>query len=151
MALESLRSERLDVLFAATAAEEVGGEGALFILQSLRPDVCIALELGPDVADAPIALTDQPTVWVSDSYSTMAAADIDLIAGLGKELGLDLQMQALTRGGSDASCAAGHGLCARPITLGLPIQNSHGFEIMHPNAMANLAALTVALVKRLSS
>ena len=64
---------------------------------------------------------------------------------------MSLLFQALSRGGSDASCAASHGLCARPITLGLAMENSHGFEVMHGGAMDNLAMLTVALVKHLSS
>ncbi|HVT11157.1 MAG TPA: hypothetical protein VHE55_02735 [Fimbriimonadaceae bacterium] len=139
-----------DVLFAATAAEEVGGEGALFLLQEHRPEVCIALELGPNAPDAPVELTDQPTVWATDSYSTMSAADGDLVASVGERLGMELQFQALSRGGSDASCAASHGLCARPITLGLPMENSHGYELMHPGAMEELARLTAALIRELA-
>jgi putative aminopeptidase FrvX len=149
LALESSKGVARDVLFVASAAEEVGGEGALFVLQQTRPDICIALELGPDVTDAPVDLTDQPTVWVNDSYSAMAAEDIGLLADLGQELGLRLQFQALSRGGSDASCAASHGLCGRPITLGLPMQNSHGYEIMHPGAMKQLAVLLDRLIVRL--
>ena len=149
LALDALKERSLDVVFVATAAEEVGGEGALFMLQQTRPDICIALELGPDVGDAPVNLTDQPTVWVNDSYSAMMAEDVDLLAALGHELKIDLQFQALSRGGSDASCAASHGLCGRPITLGLPMANSHGYEVMHPGAMAELARLTVALIERL--
>jgi putative aminopeptidase FrvX len=150
LALEALKGRTLDVLFVATSAEEVGGEGALFVLQQCRPDVCIALELGPDVADAPVDLTDEPTVWVNDSYSSTAASDVELLATLGTQLNMNLQYQALSRGGSDASCAASHGLCARPFTLGLPMQNSHGFEVMHPEAMRQLARLTVALLERLT-
>jgi putative aminopeptidase FrvX len=150
LALEELGNSDFNVLFAATAAEEVGGEGAKYILQDLRPDVCIALELGPYVQDAPVRLTDQPTVWATDSYSTMAAADLDLIARIGKDLGQKLQFQSLSRGGSDASASANQGLCGRPFTLGLAMENSHGFEIMHTGAMEQLARLTVALVKALS-
>jgi putative aminopeptidase FrvX len=134
------------VAFVATAAEEVGGEGALYYLHAHRPEVCIALELGPNVPDAPVVLNDQPTVWVNDSYAASSAADVRLLAALGSRLGLEVQFQALSRGGSDASCAASHGLCARPITLGLPMENSHGFEVMHPGAMANLARLTAVLL-----
>lgn len=149
LALDTAKGIERDVLFVASAAEEVGGEGALFVLQQTRPDICIALELGPDVMDAPVDLTDQPTVWVDDSYSSMSASDLDLLADLGRELGMRLQFQALSRGGSDASCAASHGLCGRPITLGLPMQNSHGYEIMHPGAMAELARLLDCLIARL--
>lgn len=150
LALEELKGTTVDVQFSATAAEEVGGEGALYIMQELRPEVCIALELAPRVPDAPIKLNDQPVVWVNDSYSAMAADDIDLIADIGERLGMDLQFQALSRGGSDASCAASHGHCARPFTLGLPMENSHGYEIMHPGAMINLARLTVELIRDLT-
>ena len=149
LALEELAASDLDVLFAATAAEEVGGEGAKYILQDLRPDICVALELGPFVDDAPVSLNDQPTVWVTDSYSSMAASDCDLLARIGGDLGMRLQFQALTRGGSDASASANQGLCGRPITLGLAMENSHGFEIMHRNAMDELARLTVALLRQL--
>ncbi|CAN5509809.1 M20/M25/M40 family metallo-hydrolase [soil metagenome] len=150
LALEELQEHDVNALFVATAAEEVGGEGALFLLHELRPSICIALELGPNVPDAPVKITDQPTVWANDGYSAMSAADGDLVARIGRDLGMNLQFQALSRGGSDASCAAGHGLCARPITLGLAMENSHGYEIMHPRAMDNLARLTVALVKELA-
>jgi len=141
--------EATGVMFAATVAEEVGGEGALYVLQEHRPEICIALELGPNAIDAPVEVSDQPTVWATDSYATMSAADGELIEGLGDKLGMRLQFQALSRGGSDASCAASHGLCGRPITLGLPMENSHGFEIMHPKAMTELARLTAALLEAL--
>jgi putative aminopeptidase FrvX len=149
LAMRELKTANLDVLFAATAAEEVGGEGALYLLQEIRPEICVALELGPSVPDAPVMLDANPTVWATDSYSTPAAADLDLIAEVGESLGMHLQFQALSRGGSDASCAASHGHCARPITLGLPMENTHGYEIMHRNAPAELARLTAALLKKL--
>jgi putative aminopeptidase FrvX len=150
LALEELGTLPPDVLFVATAAEEVGGEGALYVLQEYRPEICIALELGPDPDDAPIEISAQPTVWANDSYSVMSYEDGELLAKIGAQLGMRLQFQVLTRGGSDASCAASHGLCARPITLGLPMANSHGFEVMHPGSTAELARLTAALVRVLS-
>jgi len=149
LALEALGDVPEGVMFAATAAEEVGGEGALYLLSEFRPEVCIALELGPAVVDAPVSLDDRPTVWATDSYATMAAADGDLVADVAASAGIGIQWQALSSGGSDASCAASHGLCARPFTLGLPMANSHGFEVIHPGSMASLAKLTVALVERI--
>ena len=149
LALDSLKGKLKDVAFVATVSEETGGEGALYYLAKTRPNVCIALELGPNAPDAPVEISDQPTVWANDSYSAMTAADGDLVAKIGEKLGFELQFQALSRGGSDASCAASHGLCARPITLGIPMENSHGYEIIHPGAMENLAKLTVAIVKSL--
>ncbi len=149
LALEAL-GDTADVLFAATTSEEVGGEGALYLLGESRPEVCIALELGASVPDAPIALTATPTVWARDGYAAMGAGDGDMLDGLGRELGMALQFQVLSRGGSDASCAAARGLCARPITLGIPMENTHGYEIMHRDGPSELARLTVALVRRLA-
>lgn len=146
LALADLPKGMGGLLFAATVAEEVGGEGAQYLLQRVRPEIVIALELGPNVPDAPVEISDQPTVWVQDSYTTLAAADLEWLSGLGPEIGLELQFQALSRGGSDASIAATHGLCAKGFTLGLPMENSHGFEVIHRDSMANLARLTHAMV-----
>ena len=135
------------VLFAATAAEEVGGHGALWLLRQRPAAIGIALEIGPRVPESPFVLDDQPTVWVNDSYSAMQAADIDLVARAAKSLGQRPHYQALSRGGSDASCAASHGLVARPITLAFAAENSHGCEIMHRNAVPNLALLLSAVLE----
>ncbi len=137
------------VLFAATSAEEVGGHGTLYLLRNYQPDVGLALEVGPNVPEAPFALDSQPTVWVNDSYSAMRPADIALVAEAAQSIGLAPHFQALARGGSDASCAAAQGLVARPITLAFGAENSHGHEIMHRDAIDNLARLTQAVLSRL--
>ncbi len=147
LALAALEGFTGDVTFLASAAEEVGGEGALYYLQTVRPEICIALELGPHVPDAPVLISPHPTLWVNDGYSAMRADDIAWVTEIAESVGISLQYQAMSRGGSDASCAASHGLCARPITIGLPMANSHGFEVMHPEAMTALAVLTEAIVR----
>lgn len=149
LTLEALRGQEVSALFVASVSEEVGGQGALYALQPIRPDVCIALELGADVPDAKVALSPDPTVWTTDGYASTQADDLRLIARMGHELGMEPQFQTYSRGGSDASLAAHHGLCARPITLGLAMANSHGYEIMHSEAMTELARLTVALLRAL--
>ena len=139
------------IVFAATAAEEVGGHGALYLLRRLQPTVGIALELGPRVPDAPIPIDDQPTVWVNDGYAAMQPADTETVARAAKGVGLRPHYQALSRGGSDASCAAAAGLIARPITLAFGCDNSHGAEIMHAGAVDNLALLTRAVLDSLTA
>ncbi len=139
-----------DILFAATASEEVGGEGAQFLLHPLRPPVCVALEIGPRSPDAFFPLDATPTVWVTDGYAATDPRDLDLLVRAGESVGLPpLHFQALTRGGSDASCAASKGLCARPVTLAFGADNSHGFEVMHKDAPDALARLLVAYLREL--
>ena len=139
-----------NVLFVATVSEEVGGEGALFALRSLPrpPAVCVALEIGPLTPDAALVLDATPTVWISDSYAAMSPIDLAHIHAAGVAAGCGSQPQAVTRGGSDATLAASHGLCARPVTLAFAAENSHGFEIMHKDAMQSLADLLVAYLER---
>jgi len=153
LALEDLKNEDLvdidpaRVLFAATAAEEVGGHGALWLLRKYQAEVGIALEIGPRVPDCPFPLDAQPTVWGNDGYAAMQAADIELVARAAQSIGQTPHFQALSRGGSDASCAASLGLVARPITLAFGAENSHGWEIMHRDAVPNLAALLGATLR----
>ena len=134
------------VLFAATASEELGGHGALWLLGNTRPEVCIALEIGPIAPDNAVQLTPTPTCWVADGYAPTDPKDIALVLRAAGQLRRGVQLQALSRGGSDASCAAAQGLCARPITLAFPCENTHGFEVMHKDALDHLAALTCAVL-----
>ena len=134
------------ILFAATASEELGGHGALWLLGNTRPEVCIALEIGPIAPDNAVQLTPTPTCWVADGYAPTDPKDIALVLTAAGQLRMGVQLQALSRGGSDASCAAAQGLCARPITLAFPCENTHGFEVMHKDAIDNLAALTSAVL-----
>lgn len=133
--------------FAATASEEVGGEGALFIMNRQPIDICIALEIGPRTPEADFPIDAQPTIWVRDGYAAMDARDGDLLTDCCRELGQTPHWQYLSRGGSDASCAAAKGLCARPVTLGFPVENSHGYEIMHRDAPNELARLLLQYLK----
>jgi putative aminopeptidase FrvX len=136
--------------FAATATEETGGEGCMYLLRRSPADICIALEIGPKTPDASFPIDSQPTIWVQDSYAAMAALDGDILTECCAALGQSPHWQYLTRGGSDASCAAASGFTARPVTLGLPVENSHGYEIMHRDAPEELVRLTMAYLQRVA-
>ncbi len=131
------------ITFLATASEEVGGLGARYHLARHPADLCVALEIGPLTPDANFPLDDQPTIWVKDGYAAMDAVDAKLLTQCTLNLGQHPHWQYLSRGGSDASCCAAQGLCARPVTLGLPVDNSHGYEIMHKNALDSLTLLLI--------
>ena len=124
------------------------GRGALWLLR-LRPAmVGIALEIGPRVPESLFPLDDQPTVWVNDSYSAMQAADIEP-GGAG---GGGYRSNAALSGPFRAAEAMP---VARPHTAWWPgpsrwrsrAENSHGYEIMHRNAVPNLAALLTATLR----
>ena len=152
LALETLQRENITlpvpVVFAATVSEEVGGEGVRYLLHQTPADICVALEIGPKTPEADFAIDANPTIWVRDGYAAMDARDGGLLAECGAELGQRPHWQYLSRGGSDASCSAALGLIARPVTLGLPVENSHGYEIMHRDAPAELARLLLAYLQK---
>ncbi len=153
LVIESLAKSKVvltDVVFAATVAEEVGGHGALYLVRRLQPEIGIALEIGPRVPETPIVFDGYPTVWVNDSYSAMTVRDIEITEHAAADVNLKVHRQALSRGGSDASCAASHGLLARCFTLAFLAENSHGYEITHKDSLVNLAKLSGALLERLT-
>lgn len=151
LALEAILREGItyaaDITFAATASEEVGGTGALHILNSKPADICIALEIGPKTPEADFPIDSHPTIWVRDGYAAMDAADGEILTDCCQRLGQAPHWQYLSRGGSDASCAAANGLCARTVTLGIPVENSHGYEIMHRDAPNELVRLLLDYLK----
>jgi putative aminopeptidase FrvX len=151
LAMETLAEEKLPVMFAATTSEEVGAEGAAYLLHRLQPDVCVALEIGPSVPESAFEVNDQPTIWVTDSYASIHSDDQRILMETCRELGQEPHWQPLSRGGSDASSAAQRGLAARPVTLGLPVENSHGLEIMHRDAPAELARLLAAYLRKVTA
>ncbi len=151
LALETIYHEGItygaDIIFAATASEEVGGTGALHILNGKPADICVALEIGPKTPEADFPIDSQPTIWVRDGYAAMDAVDGELLTDCCQHLGQAPHWQYLSRGGSDASCAAANGLCARTVTLGIPVENSHGYEIMHRDAPHELVRLLLEYLK----
>lgn len=139
-----------NVLFAATTSEELGGHGALWLLGGLRPEVCLALEIAPVAPDNDLVPDAVPTCWAADGYSPTSPQDLDLVAAAAREAGTGVEFHVLSRGGSDSSCAAAAGHCARPITLAVSVANSHGLEIVHRDALDALVRLACATIGRLS-
>ncbi len=155
MALEALKtsdiSAHLTLTFAATVSEEVGADGAKYLLTCQPADMCIALEIAPKTPEADFPIDSTPTIWARDGYAAMEAKDGYILEECCADLGITPRFQYLSRGGSDASCAAAVGLTARAVTLGLPIENSHGYEIMHRDAPNELLRLLLAYLSRLAN
>ena len=155
MALEALKDTSRagcpTLTFAATTSEEVGAEGALYLLRTRPADICVALEIGPKTPDADFEIDASPTLWVRDGYAAMEAVDGEILTDCCEALDIEPHWQYLSRGGSDASCAASKGLTARPVTLGLPVENSHGFEIMHRDAPKEMLRLLLAYLNKIGA
>lgn len=154
MALEMLMENGLRsvgrITFAATTSEEIGAEGAQYLLRMRPADICVALEIGPKTPEADFPIDSNPTIWVRDGYAAMESIDGFLLEERCAVLGLSPHWQYLSRGGSDASCAAAKGFTARPVTFGLPVENSHGYEIMHKDAPGQMLKLLLDYLSNVS-
>lgn len=154
MALEKMRADGYTypgkIVFCASASEEVGGEGARFALTRFPADICVALEIGPKTPEADFPIDSSPVIWVRDGYAAMEAKDGQILEEVCTAEGITPHWQYLSRGGSDASCSSALGLTARPVTLAFPVDNSHGYEIMHRDAPNELLRLFLAYLYRVA-
>ena len=134
--------------------EEVGGEGALYYLQTVRPEICVALELGPHVPDAPVSISPHPTLWVNEGYSAMRADDIAWVTEIAESVGIPVTLHC--GGGSfksqmkkaDASGAALAAIVgddeAKADSVSLkPLRNGEGQRTVSREHVAEAAAETI--------
>lgn len=136
-----------EVVFAVTAAEEIGVAGAAWLTARYPADVMIAIEVAP-VADEYHTVCDaRPVILMQDShmvYDERVARELTTAAG---NLELGVQYACVSGFGSDASitCRAGH--TARPAAVGFATENTHGFEIAHLGGILNTARLVAEYLR----
>ena len=68
----------------------------------------------------------------------------DHLVRLGEKLGLEPQCAIWSSYGSDASLALSRGQSARAALLCFPVENTHGYEIMHKDSISKCAHLLEA-------
>lgn len=141
--------DRPDCYFVATHGEEIGMLGAIRAAQVLQPDICVALDTSPVTHDTPTALDARPIIWYGEAaYNNKV--DCDALLRLAAELGFGAQPSVYSGAGSDAGRVKQAGLAGRTVAFGFPRDNSHGYEIAHPDSLANVTRLLVAYLKQLS-
>jgi len=141
---ERLRAPRVNVLLAATANEEVGAIGAQYFTFDQRPDVLIALEICPLSPEYPIDREDTPVLLSQDGYGVYDdTLNLELTASAA-EAGIEVQNAVLAGFGSDGSIAMKNGHVPRAACLAFPTDNTHGYEIVHLDALERCAQLLLA-------
>lgn len=134
--------------FVITHGEELGMLGAVRAAHKLQPDVCVAIDTSPVTPDLPLSLDGRPVVWFSEATFNNTA-ECHRLLELADGLGFGAQPAAYTAAASDAGRIKQHGLADRTVCFGPARDNSHGFEIAHVQAPANVATLLVAYLKQL--
>ncbi|KUI00237.1 peptidase M42 [Mycolicibacterium acapulense] len=137
-----------DTYLVFTTAEEVGGVGGSHASRALPGGLTIALEVGPAEAEYGTSCSGGPIVAYSDAETIYDKAVADALIAAATELGLSAQPAVLGAFESDASHAKASGLTPRAGLLCLPTLSTHGYEVIARQAIPDMAAVLVELLRR---
>ncbi|GFG50509.1 peptidase M42 [Mycolicibacterium agri] len=132
-----------DVYFVFTTSEEVGGIGGAYAARTLPGDLILALEVGPTEGEYETSVSGGPIVAYSDAMCIYDKPVADRLMDIGEKLGLSPQPAVLGAFESDASHAKASGLVARAGLLCLPTLSTHGYEVIHRDAIDAVAQMVV--------
>lgn len=131
------------IILAATVGEEVGAYGARYLSQTITPLITVALDVLPLTSEGVESLDGYPGIWVVDSRYNYDMREIQRLRVCFGQLGLMPHYAYERHGATDASFLASEGLTARAVAVGVPVGNSHGYEIIHKHALSKLADLVM--------
>ena len=133
-----------DVYFVLTTNEEIGGVGGSYASRVLPGDLTLALEVGPTESEYDTRVSGGPIVGYSDALCVYDKDVADRLLQIADGFGLSPQAAVLGAFESDSSHAKAYGLSPRAGLLCLPTLSTHGYEVIHRDA---IAAMTQVLVE----
>jgi putative aminopeptidase FrvX len=138
-----LLAERLerpagDVELVFTTREEIGASGARYYGRATDVDRLVAVEVAPTAEEYGLVCGPEPVVIESDARSTLDHALGRELAAAARAEGLEPQHVVLDRFGSDASNVYVEGSVGRAACIAMSTDNTHGYEIAHLDAVANI-------------
>jgi putative aminopeptidase FrvX len=135
-----------DIYVIASAAEEIGGAPASFACRNLPGELALALDIAPVCKEYGINLGPEPVVVYQDAVGLYDKRISDELMEQGRKLGMKPQPAVLAGFGSDASFAQSRGQCAQAALLSIPVENTHGYEILHQDAIARCGELLASFL-----
>ncbi|MBI3830997.1 MAG: M20/M25/M40 family metallo-hydrolase [Planctomycetes bacterium] len=146
LAARRLAKEKLsgEVYFGAVILEEGGMNGSVRLCRKLDPEVAVGVDTSPSVPESPLKLDGTPSVWIRERSATHSMREVARLDRAAAKARLNLQRAIYPTAASDAGAVRIAGLAGRAVTLGIPRDNSHGFEIAHPAVLANTARVLEA-------
>jgi putative aminopeptidase FrvX len=132
-----------DVYVVFTTSEEVGGLGGSYASRTLPGHVTLGLEVGPTESEYDTKVSGGPIVAYSDAECVYDKSIADRLMDIADRLQVAPQAAVLGAFESDASHAKASGLAAQAGLLCLPTLNTHGYEIIRHDAIAEITAVVV--------
>jgi putative aminopeptidase FrvX len=130
-----------DVYFVFTTNEEVGGVGGSYATRTLPGELTLALEVGPTEPEYETTVSGGPIVAYSDALCVYDKDVADRLMQIAGKLGLSPQAAVFGAFESDASQAKANGLSAKAGLLCMPTLNTHGYEVVHRDAVSAISRL----------
>lgn len=134
---------RQDVYFVCSTMEEETNAGALFAARQLPGSTAIAVEVGPIAEEYQTHLGVEPIVVAGDEKGHYTRSVTDALIAACDAVGTSAQVALLIDFASDASAILATGAKGRAGCIAIPTENTHGFEVVLPQA---IGACTEALV-----
>jgi len=124
-----------DIYFVCTVKEEVTNSGARYAARRLPGEDVIALEVGPVAAEYDTQLNKNPIIPYGDMKGFYSKDLADTLKAAAEAEGLHPQLALFENFASDASALLASGDAGRGAALCIATQNTHGFEIIHRDAI----------------
>jgi putative aminopeptidase FrvX len=135
-----------DIYVVFTTSEEVGGVGGSYASRTLPGHLTLALEVGPTEEEYGTRVSGGPIVAYSDAECVYDKKVADRLMDIASASGLSPQPAVLGAFESDASHAKAGGLGAQTGLLCLPTLNTHGYEVIRRDAIAEMAGIVAEFV-----
>lgn len=140
-----------DLYLVLTVEEEIGAHGAKFAARTIPATLTLGLEVGPAEREYSIDFNDSPILVYRDEMAVYDRRVADHFLDLADEIGQHVQTATLSSYKSDVSHAKSAGQSPFSGLICLPTMNTHGYEIVHKNAIPNTERLLRAFLMQDSS
>jgi putative aminopeptidase FrvX len=136
------------VYIVFTREEELGSGTAGYAAGTLPGDLSLAVDVAPVSPDEYANEVDPyPTVGYRDDYAVYNKEVADILVSHALRLEMLPGIGIFENYSSDASAAKRLGRTAKAALVGIPMENTHGYEIIHSDAIENTAQLIAAFLR----
>ena len=159
--LRRIKEEKIElpnqIYGVATVQEEVGLRGARTSAQMIQPDIGFALEVdisgdvpGVDKTKMAASMSKGPSILVADGSMLPNPNLKHFVMDVAKEIGMDIQLSIIARGGTDAGVMHITGSGCPSLVLGIPTRHIHShYGILDIEDLEKCVDLLIEILKRL--
>lgn len=136
------------VYLVFTREEELGSGTASYAAHRLPGDLSIAVDVAPvSPEEYGNQMDPYPVIGYKDDYAVYTREVADRLLRVALDLGMLPGVGVFENYSSDSSAAKRLGATARAALISMPMENTHGYEIIHGEVVENTARLLAAFLQ----